>query len=200
MVVSDTQFLASLDARQIRTGLAEVIKYGLIQDRALYEFLTTQHNRLMSYDQAAFEYVITRSSRIKSRIVEIDEREEKGKRTILNFGHTLGHALEAAGGFQLYTHGEAVGLGMLVALDIGRRLGITRAGLAGEAEALLDKYAFPVRIRRLSLQRIMQACLHDKKFKGGRSRLVLLKDIARPLIVDSVALGLIKDSVRMRLA
>ncbi|MDD2703673.1 MAG: 3-dehydroquinate synthase, partial [Candidatus Omnitrophica bacterium] len=125
MVFSDTAFLRSLPARQMASGMAEVIKYAVIKDPRLFVYLEKNISRLCSFDSRAVEFVVGRCSSIKGNIVGMDEREEKGIRTILNCGHTLGHAIETAGRYRGYTHGEAVSLGMLLACDMSVMQGLT---------------------------------------------------------------------------
>ena len=121
-VIADTDTLATLPARELAAGLAEVIKYGLIRDRAFFEWLEANVDRLVARDPAALAYAIEQSCRAKAEVVAVDERES-GVRALLNFGHTFGHAIEAGLGFGTWLHGEAVAAGMVLASQLSQRLG-----------------------------------------------------------------------------
>ena len=122
-VITDIRTLATLPQRELAAGLAEVIKYGCIWDPLLIDWLDANLEKLLARDEEALTYAIFRSCEIKATVVAHDEREQ-GLRAILNFGHTFGHAIEAATAYQMYLHGEAVGLGMLMASDLSHRLGL----------------------------------------------------------------------------
>ena len=199
LVFSDIQLLKTLDLRQIRSGLAEVIKYGIIKDRKLFNYLEKNYRDILNLRPKALEFIVWRSSIIKAAIVEQDEREEKGLRTILNFGHTLGHALEAASGFKGYNHGEAIALGMLLAAKISRCYGLINTALAVSIEDLIKKIGLPVRIKGASLKSIIEAHYRDKKFVGQRNRFVLIRGIGRTTIVENIPLSIIKTALKQRL-
>jgi 3-dehydroquinate synthase len=137
-----------------------------------------------------------RCSRIKADIVSLDEREEKGIRTILNFGHTIGHAVEAAGGFKGYNHGEAVALGMLVAARISKKMGLTNCLTFSRLENLLVNVGLPTIIKKVSPANIIKLHYHDKKFSGPHNKFVLISGIGRTRIVKNVALAVIKAGFR----
>lgn len=200
LVISDVILLKSLDARQLRSGLAEVIKYAAIKDPAMFNYLEKNYKKILSRDPSTLEFIVGRCSRIKAGIVAEDEREQKGIRTILNFGHTIGHAIEAASGYRGYNHGEAVALGMAAALDISKETGLLKANTALRIENLIKKSGLPVKIKNLSLARIMRAQYKDKKFKGAKNRFVLLKDIGKVQIKEDLPEGLIIKAARRRLA
>ena len=124
LVFSDTKLIKTLSRRQIRNGLAEAIKYGIIGDPKLFGFIENNYKKFFKNDVAVLNYVVRRCAHIKAQIVTKDEKETKNLRTVLNFGHTVGHAVEAAGGLNLYHHGESVGLGMRVAARISVDLGL----------------------------------------------------------------------------
>ena len=121
LVLAELSFLKSLSLRQLRAGLAEVIKYAIIKDKKMFEYLEKRYRQILNLERPALEYIVSRCAQIKAGIIQQDERERKGIRTILNFGHTLGHAIEAAAGYQKYNHGEAIALGMLLASQISKR-------------------------------------------------------------------------------
>jgi len=199
LVISDVNLLKTLALRQLRTGLAEVIKYGVIKDAALFAYLEKNCQGILQAKKDALERVVSASSRIKADIVGRDEREEKGERTILNFGHTGGHAIEAASGFNKYTHGEAVALGMLIVLEISRDLGFAGDNLRARVEKLIKKSGLPVKIRGLSVKQIIKALHRDKKFIGSRNRLVLAAGIGKVAVIKDVPLEIIETAIRNRI-
>ena len=199
LVVSDVSLLKSLDSRQLRTGLAEVIKYGIIRDSRLFAYLEKEHRKIIKSETKALEYIVSSSSKIKADIVGRDEREAKGLRTALNFGHTTAHAVEAAADYSKYTHGEAVALGMLVASDISLRLGLISASLSLRIEALIKKCGLPVAIEGIALKEIMKAIYRDKKFSGAKNRLVLVVGLGKVKIVENVPLKIIEGAISSRL-
>jgi 3-dehydroquinate synthase len=200
LVISDTDFLCSLDSRQLRSGLAEVIKYGLIKDRHLFAYLERNLRHIVARDRRALEFIIGRCSAIKAAIVSQDEREEKKIRTILNFGHTLGHAIETAGRFRLYSHGEAIALGMLAAGELSLNLKLMCQNDFFRMQRLISLAGLPTRLKKLKPKDIIQAHYQDKKFIGSRNRLVLLRGIGQAIVRDDIALSLIRKAVAALLA
>ena len=198
LVLSDVSFLKSLSPRQIRAGLAEVIKYGIIKDPALVTLLENKLDDILQCKPAALEYVVSRCAKIKADIVSRDEKEELGLRTILNFGHTAGHAIETACGYKLLNHGEAVALGMLIACGISRRSGLIGQSEEKRIEGLIRNAGLPIRIKGISIERVISAQNHDKKFLGEKNRFVLIKGIGKTQIAKNIPLKIIKDSIRER--
>ncbi|HVO46939.1 MAG TPA: 3-dehydroquinate synthase [Steroidobacteraceae bacterium] len=175
-VLADTSTLSTLPPRELRAGLAEVIKYGLICDAAFFTWLETHAGELLAGDTAALAHVIRRSCEIKARIVGRDEREH-GDRALLNLGHTFGHAIESATHYTEWLHGEAVGAGLLMAATMSRE-----AGLLGEAEvlrvrALLERVGLPVKIGGVAPDVALEHMRIDKKVVANRLRLVLMRAI-----------------------
>ncbi|MDI6758894.1 MAG: 3-dehydroquinate synthase [Candidatus Omnitrophota bacterium] len=199
LVISDTMFLSSLPQRQLCCGLSETIKYAIIKDPQLFFYLEKNCKDIILRKGPALEYVIQRASFIKSEIVQRDERDEKGLRLILNFGHTIGHAIEAASDFKYYNHGEAVALGMLVALDISRKLCSLSNLTSKRIEALIKAVGLPIQIKRINLDDIINAHYHDKKFTGKKNRFVLIKGLGRTRIVENVPLEMIKEAILRRM-
>ncbi|MDD4953596.1 MAG: 3-dehydroquinate synthase [Candidatus Omnitrophica bacterium] len=195
LVYSDIKFLKSLDLRQLRAGLAEVIKYGIIRDPGLLTYLETKYKDILERKETNLTHIVGCCSAIKADIVSRDEREEKGMRTILNFGHTIAHAIEAAAGYNAYNHGEAVSLGMLAATDISRSLGLIGASTQERIESMVRRIGLPVKIRNLSVGSIINAHYHDKKFIGTKNRFVLIAGIGKAKVVNDIPLALIKKSV-----
>lgn len=196
LVFSDVATLKSLDARQLRSGLSEIIKYALILDPQLFVYLEKNYKDILNAKPAALEYVVSRCSAIKAKIVAIDEREEKGSRTILNFGHTIGHALEAAGGYKKYNHGESIAIGMLIAVRISEQLRLIKSQKVIRIERLLSAVGLPLKIKGVQLPGIIKAHYHDKKFSGKKNKFVLLEDIGKARIVQNIPLEVIRDSVK----
>jgi 3-dehydroquinate synthase len=195
LVFSEVGFLKSLDITQVSSGLAEVIKYAVIGDRKLFNFLEGNYRGLMRRDPATLEIIIHACSRIKAGIVSRDEKEISGLRNILNFGHTIGHAIEAAGRYRGYNHGQAVALGMMVAVDLSKKLGLVGANSALRVKNLIKLYGLPTKIKGVSLAKIIRAHYHDKKFSGKENKFVLISGIGQPKIVRNIELALIKEAV-----
>ena len=175
-VLIDTDLLATLPLRELRAGLAEVIKYGLIWDRAFFAWIEANIETLLARDSAALTHLIHRSCQIKAEIVSRDEREQ-GERALLNFGHTFGHAIEVATGYTQWLHGEAVGMGMVLAADLSQRLGQLEASDLRRLVALLERAGLPVTAPRIGADKAFDYMRIDKKVKSGRVRLVLLRGI-----------------------
>ena len=199
LVFSDVKFLNTLTPRQLITGLAEAIKYGIIKDKALFAYLEKNFKGCLGLKPQVLTHIVTCCSRIKADIVSLDELEEKGRRTILNFGHTIGHAIEAACRFKSYNHGEAVALGMLVASDISRSLGLTDDRTVARIEQLIRAVGLPSRIKGVALAKIISAHYHDKKFIGRKNRFVLTCGIGKTKIVENVPLAIIRQAIQKRM-
>lgn len=198
LVLSDTLILKSLDMKQLSSGLAEVIKYGLIQDAKLFDYLEKNHKAILAKKPKALSYIITSSSKIKANIVSKDEKEEKGLRTILNFGHTIGHAIETAGGYKKYGHGQAIALGMLVAGEISRSLELIPLATLNRIEKVIKLFGLPTKIKRIALDKIIKAHYQDKKFIGSKNRFVLLERIGKVRIVQNIPLEVITQAIKNR--
>jgi len=195
LVFTEINFLKSLDAMQLRSGMAEVIKYAVIKNQKLFNYLVNNYSAVMRRNASALEIIINACSRIKADIVTQDEKETSGLRSILNFGHTIGHAIEAAGGYKSYNHGQAVGLGMVVAVDLSKRLGFIDARLALKIRNLIKLYQLPTEIKGIAIAKIIQAHYHDKKFSGKENKFVLISGIGKPKIVRNIKLELIKAAI-----
>jgi shikimate kinase/3-dehydroquinate synthase len=186
-VVIDPRLVATESARAYRSGLAEAVKAAAIDEPALLGWLEAHADSVLARDEASVRELIARSIAVKARIVARDERE-RGERAVLNFGHTIGHALEAAGGYRRLTHGEAVSIGMAAILRLGCALGVTASAVAERVVGLLMRLGLPVDVDR-DLAREASALLAlDKKRRGGDVRVVLLADVGRPEL-HLVALG-----------
>jgi 3-dehydroquinate synthase len=191
-VIVDVSLLKSLDKRQLRQGMAEVIKYGLIRDLRLFGYVEKNIKLILSGNTQALAYIVGRCAAIKADIVSRDERDERSIRIILNFGHTIGHAIEAAGRYGAYGHGEAVALGMLAAADISRQMKMLDAKSQERITQMILSAGLPVKLRGVSLQKIISVHYRDKKFVGGKNRFVLLQSIGKAKVVENVSLRIIK--------
>ncbi|RKY31891.1 MAG: 3-dehydroquinate synthase [Candidatus Omnitrophota bacterium] len=200
LVFSDVSLLKTLNPRQIKSGLAEVVKYGMIKDRGLFLYIEKNYKKILSLKEKKLEFIVAACSKIKAEVVRRDEREEKGIRTILNFGHSIGHAIEAASGYKGYNHGEAVAIGMLVACDISKSLGMVNEKVCLRLEKLIKQLGLPTAIKGIKIKKLFTAFYRDKKFIGAKNRLVLLKNIGKTKIVSGVPLKVIKKAVASRMA
>jgi 3-dehydroquinate synthase len=176
LVLADTSTLNTLPDRELSAGLAEVIKYGLIRDRAFFEWLERDMERLTARDPAALARAVRRSCELKAEVVAEDERET-GVRALLNLGHTFGHAIETGLGFGTWLHGEAVAAGTMLAARLSQKLGwLTNADVSRISD-LFRRARLPVEAPDLGARRYLELMGLDKKVEQGRLRLVLLESI-----------------------
>jgi 3-dehydroquinate synthase len=175
-VIADTATLATLPPRELRAGLAEVIKYGLIRDAAFFDWLEVNIDRLLAGNAEALTHAIRRSCEIKADIVGRDEHE-RGDRALLNLGHTFGHAIESATGYGSWLHGEAVGAGLLMAAAMSRECGDLSDADVARLRALLHRLELPLAAPEVSPQDALEHMKIDKKVRAGRMRFVLLERI-----------------------
>ena len=172
LVVADLDTLATLPPVQLASGMAEALKHGVIADADYFAFLERDHGRVKAKDPVALERVVTRSIEIKAQIVAQDERET-GVRAVLNFGHTIGHAIEATTRFEVL-HGEAVGIGMVCEARLGERLGVTAAGTAERLRRALETYGLPTELPSgPGASDLLAAMQVDKKARAGAVRFAL---------------------------
>ncbi len=188
----DTATLATLPDREYRSGLAEVVKYGVILDPELFVFLESNVEPLLGRDSAALRYIIARSCRLKADIVEKDEREETGLRAILNYGHTFAHAFETIGGYGAWLHGEAVAAGMCCAARLAVRTGLAPVEFAERQERLLARFELPTAPKKWNAEDLVRAMRSDKKSLAGKLRFILPKRLGDVALVDTIA----EDDVR----
>jgi 3-dehydroquinate synthase len=180
-VLADTNTLATLPARELAAGLAEVIKHGAILDAGFFDWLEENMAALVARDPIALAHAIARSCEIKADVVRRDEREG-GLRAVLNFGHTFGHAIENGLGYGNWLHGEAVGCGMVMAADLSQRLGQIDAAQSARVKALVAAAGLPVAAPDLGTARWLELMEVDKKNEGGAIRFILLKPLGSPSI------------------
>lgn len=186
LVWIDLDTLRTLPRRELLAGLAEVIKYGVIWDAGLFRFLEKHRDRILGLDRPALAHIIRRSCQIKAEVVSQDERES-GLRAILNFGHTVGHAVETVTGYRKFLHGEAVAIGMYQEALIARQMGLISAAEAERIRGLIEAYGLPAAMPKgLSCGPVFDAMQLDKKAVAGSLRIVLPKEIGRVKIAKDV--------------
>ena len=196
LVFADLQLLETLDPRQIRSGIAEVIKYGAVCSAELFVFLESNMGRLMGLEPDALMHVATKCYQIKVSVVEEDEQDVLAKRIVLNFGHTVGHAIETAAGYRL-THGEAIAIGMIAATKIGLRLGTCQPEVYERLSKLLLAAGLPTSARSLGLDLgdVLGKMNRDKKFVSGKNRFVLPTAIGSWCKREGIDTALVRDVV-----
>jgi 3-dehydroquinate synthase len=186
VVIADTDTLKTLPERELAAGLAEVIKYGFIRDRAFLEWLEANLDRLLARDAEALAYAVEQSCRNKAEVVAQDERES-GVRALLNFGHTFGHAIEAGTGYGTWLHGEAVAAGMVMAARLSERMGYLDDADVNRVVRVLERAGLPVAAPDLGRERYLDLMGHDKKVEGGKLKFVVLKAIGNAIVSEAPA-------------
>jgi len=193
-VFIDPAFLDTLPKNEIQQGLSEAIKYGVIQDYKLFYFLQNNYQKITSLDHYSILKIISSCIHIKAKIVEEDEKEKKGIRTILNFGHTFAHALESSLRYRTISHGEAVSLGMLYAARLSLLLGKCSQKSAQEISKIVKLFSLPSKIE-FSRPALYKSLCYDKKFVSGNIRMVILKKIGNVEVVSRVPSQKIKQTL-----
>ena len=196
LVFNHMGVLRALPLRQRQSGLAEIIKYGVIADPILLTFMERHIEACVEGRRDALRVMVERCCRIKARVVSQDERETKGIRTQLNFGHTLGHALEAATGFRRFTHGEAIAVGMACASHLSMALGLMPLASHTRLLRLLAAVGLPSRTSGIRVAAIKRALVYDKKFVQGRMRWVLPTRIGKVVVNDAVPSSMLWRVIR----
>ncbi len=191
MVVADIDTLATLPREELVNGLAEVIKSAVIRNSNLFNFLDINVNKVLEYHPAVLETIVLETARIKAEIVEKDEKEED-LRGILNYGHTIGHAIESASNYEL-KHGQAVAIGMVAAARISSRMEILDEVDVVKLERIIEKAGLPREMPDIDKDAVLQAMQHDKKVSQNRVRFVLLKTIGNAFISDEVDPSLVEE-------
>ena len=194
LVVSDTGTLSTLPGRELRAGLAEVIKYGLICDPLLFDWIEAHLGKLLAKDPVALAHVIRRSCGIKAAIVARDEREQ-GERALLNLGHTFGHAAEAATAYREWLHGEAVGAGLVMAAAMSRECGLLSAADAARVRRLVELAGLPAQVSSVTPAAMLEHMRIDKKVQRGRVRLVLLRRIGEAFVTADYPEGALESTL-----
>ena len=193
-VVSDVTALDTLPERELRAGVAEVIKHGLALDAAFVQWLESNVERLLRRDREALAHAVRRSCELKARIVAEDERE-CGARALLNFGHTFGHAIEAATGYGTWLHGEAVAAGMVMAAELSALMGHLKKTDVSRVRELLGRARLPVAGPQLAAERLLEAMALDKKAAKGKTRFVVLESIGRAALRADVDERLVRQAI-----
>ena len=198
-VIADTATLATLAPRELRAGLAEVVKYGLIHDAAFFAWLEQHAEALLAGQPEALAHVIRRSCQIKAAIVGRDEREH-GERALLNLGHTFGHAIESATGYGRWLHGEAVGAGMVMAARMSHASGLLPQDDLRRLVGLIERLGLPVNIPDVAAEDLLEHMRIDKKVLGGHIRLVLLRSIGAAFVTAEYEPQLLRRTLEGHLA
>lgn len=194
-VLADIDVLNSLPVRELRAGLAEVIKYGLLGNSAFFSWLEDNIDALIARDADKMAYAVRICCEEKARIVAADEREG-GLRALLNLGHTFGHAIEAAMGYGTWLHGEAVGAGMVMAADLSHRIGWLDAADARRARTLIDRAGLPVAPpSSMTSEQFLNLMSVDKKVQSGKIRFVLLRGIGNAVLESGIAPELLDETL-----
>lgn len=197
-VLADTDVLTSLPARELRAGLAEVIKYGLIDNIPFFEWLENHIEALLAGDKDLLAEAVRVSCADKARIVAADEKES-GVRALLNLGHTFGHAIENGMGYGVWLHGEAVATGMVMAADLSARLGYTTWQEAARAKALIKRAGLPVVPPvQMGAQDFLELMSFDKKVEGGKIRFILMKGLGKSMIEGNVDASLLEQTLEAK--
>jgi 3-dehydroquinate synthase len=203
-VFIDVKTITTLPAREVRTGLAEVVKYGVIEDAEFFKFLeaNAHHLNAKAFEEKdtlraslkLWQTIVFESAKIKARVVEKDEKET-GLRMVLNFGHTVGHAIESLTRYRDYNHGEAVSIGMVAAALIAQKMHILDADAVRRLKELLEKIGLPAEVKGLPAAKIISAMGIDKKVIGGKFNIVLPERIGKVVVRNDVPLHHIKSAL-----
>ena len=193
-VISDVTTLDTLPDRELRAGLAEVIKHGLALDAGFFAWLEGNIEKLVSRDRGALGFAVKRCCELKAQIVHADEREA-GVRALLNFGHTFGHAIEAGTGYGSWLHGEAIAAGMVMATELSTRLKLVGESDVSRVKTLLERARLPVAGPALAPERLMELMAVDKKAAQGKLRFVVLEAIGRAALRGGIDERLIREAI-----
>src|SRR5690606_23944091 len=189
----DVDALVSLPDREFAAGLAEVVKYGVILDSDFFAWLEQNASTVWSREPEAMKYLVERCCRLKADVVEADEQERTGLRAKLNYGHTFGHALEAATGYTELLHGEAVAIGMICASRLAERLGRIGADVTERQARLLAQFQLPTTFPATDPDEVLRLMWHDKKVEDGEIRFVLPTRLGEVETVRGVSSNLVKE-------
>jgi len=192
----DTETLTTLPEREFRSGLAEVVKYGVILDAEFFAFLEANVEAILARQPKTIQTIVARCCRLKADVVEQDEHEWTGVRAALNYGHTFAHAFETASGYSGWLHGEAVAAGMICASRLAERRRLISAGLTERQVRLLEQLGLPVKPERWNLDGLLSTMRSDKKAMGGKMRFILPRRLGEVALFDDVP----EEDVRASLA
>lgn len=196
LVISDTATLKTLPEKEFANGMSEVIKSAVIRDGTFFTFTKQKLDKIKKLDEEVIEEMVFRAASIKARIVTQDERDT-GLRNILNFGHTIGHAIETVSNLEI-THGQAVAIGMIAEAGISRSMGTFGEGELKDLEKLLSAYGLPTRMPEIDKKRVLQAMQHDKKTAGGKIRFALPRNIGDVYITGEVDTATVKEAIEAK--
>jgi 3-dehydroquinate synthase len=182
----DTDFLRTLPEREYRSGLAEVVKYGVILDAEFFAYLEQNAAAILARDAECVRHIIARSCRLKADVVERDEREETGLRAALNYGHTFAHAFETVGGYGAWLHGEAVSAGMVCASRLAERRGLIGPDVTERQRRLLQTFSLPIAPERWPTEELLATMRSDKKALAGRLRFVLPRRLGEVAMFEDI--------------
>jgi shikimate kinase/3-dehydroquinate synthase len=185
-VLIDPTLLQSLPPREVRAGLAEVVKYGLVFSPELYHLLEREVDRFLALDPHITTPVIAECCRLKTALVERDEREEYGHRMLLNFGHNIGHAVERASGYGTFRHGEAVAIGIAAACYLSVKLGLLNPDIFDRVKGLLERIGLSTHLYGININAVYGNLIYDKKAREQKIPFILLKDLGKPVIFEDV--------------
>ena len=197
-VFMDLDLLATLPKREIYTGLGEIIKYGIIYDKDFFQYLEQNQQAVLALAPEAATHIIARSCEIKAAVVSQDE-QEAGLRRILNFGHTMAHAIEKETGYARYNHGEAVAVGIVGAADISERLKLISSAEKARVTALVKALNLPVQAEGCAVENLYQDIFHDKKTIGGKVNWVLMTEIGTVVSRNDVPEDVVKQAMKARI-
>ena len=193
-VISDVATLDTLPERELRAGIAEVIKHGLALDATFFEWVETNVEQLVRKERGALVHAVRRSCELKAAIVAEDERES-GARALLNFGHTFGHAIEAATGYGAWLHGEAVAAGMVMACELSQLMGYLKKADVERVREVVKRAGLPVTGPALAPERLLELMALDKKAARGRTRFVVLETIGRARLAADIDEAQVRGAV-----
>ena len=195
-VFIDLACLSTLPRRELSTGLGEIVKYGVIYDEALFSYLEEHAEEVLAMQLSAMEHLVVRSCEIKAEVVSQDEREA-GLRAILNFGHTMGHAIEKETRYVRYNHGEAVAVGMMGAAYLSREMGLVGDEEVARIRGLLEKFSLPTQAEGCTENGMYAAIFHDKKAVDGKVKWILMEGVGRVKAVSDVPEDAVRKCMRM---
>ena len=195
-VFADVETLATLGKRELAEGWAEAIKHGFILDAALVDVFEEHAEALMNVEPEISTEVIRRSMAIKAEVVSQDERETLGIRILLNYGHTIGHALEASTEYGRFLHGEGVSVGMMGAARMACEMGLLAPTVVDRQQRLLERFNLPITAQGVAAESVLQAMSLDKKVQSGTNRWVMLEDVGRAVVRQDVPWELVERTVR----
>lgn len=195
LVWIDCLTLRTLPRRELLCGIAEVIKYGVMWDEALFHFLDQNRDSILSGDPESLSWIIRRSCEIKAEVVSKDERES-GLRAILNYGHTIGHALETETGYTTFLHGEAIAIGMCLEAELSAQLGFLQRDGVAEIAQMIESYGLPTMLpRSVDLERLLAHMALDKKAVEGELKVILPQKVGKAAIHPGVSLDMIRRAL-----